>query len=111
MELGREGTGEHFHAHVDISVDGEPVPVPVNVGVDPASGGMSAMHTHSPDGLIHIEAATKGQSYTIGQLFTQWNVRLSSTQIGSLTTGSENTLSAYVDGKEVDGVVEALKQG
>lgn len=103
LALGREGTGEHYHAHVDILVDGKPAPVPVNIGVDPSSGGMSAMHTHSPDGLIHIEAETKGQTYTLGQLFTQWNVRLSSKQMGSLTTGSENTLSAYVDGKEVDG--------
>jgi hypothetical protein len=103
LEIGAEGTGEHYHAHVDVLVDGKSVPVPVNIGVDPSSGGMSAMHTHSPDGLIHVEAATKGKTYTLGQLFTQWNVRLSSKQIGSLTTGAGNTLSAYVDGKKVAG--------
>lgn len=103
LEVGAEATGEHFHAHVDVLVDGKPVPVPVNLGVDPGSGGMSPLHTHSPDGLIHVEAESKGKTYTLGQLFTQWNVRLSSKQIGSLTTGSGNTLSAYVDGKKVDG--------
>ena len=103
LDLGREGTGEHYHAHVDILVDGKPAPVPVNIGVDPSSGGMSAMHTHSPDGLIHIEAQTKGQTYTLGQLFTQWNVRLSSKQMGSLTAGPDKTLTAYVDGEKVAG--------
>lgn len=103
LELGQMGTADHYHAHVDILVDGQPVPLPVNIGVDPNTGAMSGLHTHSKDGLIHVEAADKGQQFTLGQLFTQWNVRLSEDQIGSLTSDSGNTLTAYVDGKKVEG--------
>lgn len=103
LTLGKMGTAEHYHAHLDILVDGQPVPIPVNIGIDPSSGAMSAVHTHSPDGLIHIEAATKGQPFTLGQLFTEWNVRLTGDQIGSLTAGKGNALTAYVNGKKVVG--------
>lgn len=103
LSLGKMGTAEHYHAHLDILVDGQPVPIPVNIGIDANSGAMSAVHTHSPDGLIHVEAGVKGQSFTLGQLFTEWNVRLSGDQIGSLTAGNGNTLTAYVNGKRVAG--------
>ena len=103
LNLGQMGTAEHYHAHLDILIDGQPVPIPVNIGIDPNSGAMSAVHTHSADGVIHIEAATKGEPFTLGQLFTEWNVRLSGNQIGSLTASNGNTLTAYVDGKKVAG--------
>lgn len=103
MSLGRMGTAEHYHAHLDILVDGKPVGIPVNVGVDSQSGAMAAVHTHSNDGLIHVEAGTKGQPFTLGQLFSAWNVRLTADQIGSLTTGGGTTLKAFVDGKEISG--------
>lgn len=103
LNLGPMGTADHYHAHLDVIVDGEPVPVPTNVGIDPGSGQMSAVHTHSPDGIIHVEAETKGQPFTIGQLFTQWDVRLTADQMGSLRTVDDKSLRAYVDGKEVNG--------
>ena len=103
LTLGQMGTAEHYHAHLDILVDGQPVPIPVNIGIDSGSGAMSAVHTHSNDGLIHVEAATTGQPFTLGQLFTEWNVRLSENQAGSLTAGKGNALTAYVDGKKVAG--------
>lgn len=111
LTLGKMGTAEHYHAHLDILVDGQPVPVPVNIGIDPSSGAMSAVHTHSPDGVMHIEAATKGQPFTLGQLFTEWNVRLSGDQVGSLTAGNGNTLTAYVDGKKFTGNPAMIRLG
>lgn len=103
LSLGRMGTAEHYHAHVDILVDGKPVGVPTNIGVDSQSGAMAALHSHSADGIVHVEAGTKGQPFTLGQLFTLWNVRLSADQIGSFKAVGGKTLQAYVDGKEVSG--------
>ncbi len=103
MSLGRMGTAEHYHAHLDVVVDGKPVGVLSDLGVDSQSGAMAAVHTHSNDGLIHVEAGTKGQPFTLGQLFTEWNVRLTADQIGSLKSGGGKTLRAYVDGKEFSG--------
>lgn len=103
LELGPESTVDHYHSNVVVLVDGEPVPVIANLGVDSASGLMSALHTHSGDGLVHVEADKVGEQYTLGQLFTQWNVRLTAEQIGSLKAGKKMTLKAYVNGKEVAG--------
>lgn len=76
---------EHYHPQVQVNIGDQPVPVPANIGVDPATGAMSAVHTHTVDGTIHIEAATSGEVFTLGQLFIQWGVRLSSTHIGGVS--------------------------
>ncbi|MGH8823265.1 MAG: hypothetical protein ACRDVN_02160 [Jiangellaceae bacterium] len=104
LPLGPMGTAEHYHAHFDVLVDGQSVPVPANIGVEP-SGQMSALHTHTPDGIVHIEAGVKGQTFTLGQLFTEWNVALGPERIGGLTTGGADgkTLAVYVNGEKATG--------
>jgi len=103
LTLGQMGTADHYHVHLDVLVDGQPVPLLANIGIDPSSGQMSGLHTHSADGLVHIEAGTKGQPFTLGQLFTEWNVRLTADRLGSLAADKKNTLAAYVNGKKVAG--------
>lgn len=91
--------GAHFHSHLDIQVDGRPVPVPANIGISAATGAMSELHTHDTSGVVHIESAAKSDRYVVGQLFTEWGVRLTRTQIGGLTSAGDRTLTAFVDGK------------
>jgi hypothetical protein len=98
-----EGTANHFHAHLDILVDGKPVEVPPNIGIDQMSGAMSELHTHDSSGVLHIEAPTADQRYTLGQLFGEWQVRLTATSMGGLQDDAPNALRAYVDGKRFDG--------
>lgn len=98
-----EGTARHFHSHLDLLVDGRPVPVPAGLGIAPAGQEMSELHTHDATGVLHIEAPTTGRRYTLGQLFTEWNVRLDATDLGGLKTGSGRTLTAYVDGRRQTG--------
>ncbi|MBA2716557.1 MAG: hypothetical protein H0U51_05800 [Propionibacteriales bacterium] len=86
LDLGPMGTAEHYHLHLRILVNGTEVSVPPNIGVDPATGAMSAVHTHEADGTIHIEAVTAGEVLTLGQLFTEWGVKLTSTQVGGAST-------------------------
>lgn len=100
---GAMGMAEHYHVHLDVLVDGKPVAVPANIGVDPTSGAMSYLHTHTPDGIVHIEAGEKGQPFTLGQLFTQWDVRLSATRLGALEATGGNSLAVYVNGIKVPG--------
>lgn len=85
LDLGPMGTAEHYHPRLRIVIGDKDVAVPANIGVDPATGAMSAVHTHETDGTIHIEADTAGEVFTLGQLFTQWGVRLTRTQIGGVT--------------------------
>ena len=103
LPLGAMGQAEHYHVHLDVLVDGKPVPVPSEIGVDGATGAMSYLHTHTPDGIVHIEAGEKGQPFTLGQLFTQWNVLLSTTRLGSLTATDGNSLAVYQNGTKVPG--------
>jgi len=95
--------GAHFHPHLDIRVNGAAVPVAANIGVDPTTGTMSELHTHDASGIVHIESAAKDDRYVLGQLFTEWDVRLDRTHLGGLTADSTRSLVAFVDGKRFDG--------
>ena len=103
LDLGPMGTAEHYHPHLSITIDGSPVPVPPNIGVDPNTGAMSAVHTHEGDGTIHIEAHTVGEKFTLGQLFTQWGVTLTTTQIGGVHAAAGEKVEVTTDGTPVPG--------
>lgn len=95
--------GAHFHSHLDIRVDGRSIPVPANIGISAATGAMSELHTHDTSGIVHIESAANSDRYVLGQLFAEWGVRLTRTQIGGLTAAGDQTLTAFVDGKPYSG--------
>lgn len=103
LDLGPMGTAEHYHPRLEITIDGEPVEVPANIGVDPSTGAMSALHTHESDGTIHIEAHTVGEVFTLGQLFTQWGVPLTTTRIGGVSAEAGETVTLTSDGNPVAG--------
>ncbi|GAA0363865.1 hypothetical protein NE235_16500 [Actinoallomurus spadix] len=104
-----EGTAVHFHSHLDILVDGKAVPVPANLGIAASGDAMSELHTHDTSGVLHIEAPTTGKRYTLGQLFTEWNVPLSATTLGGLKADDTRTLTSYVDGSRQDGDPAAIR--
>jgi hypothetical protein len=52
------------------------------------------LHTHAPDGVIHIESPTQ-RIYTLGDFFDEWHQPLSSTQVAD----AKGRVSAIVDGK------------
>ena len=101
LSLGPMGMAEHYHVHLDVIVNGRSVPVPADLGVDPASGAMTGLHTHTADGIVHIEASQPGEVFTLGQLFTEWDVRLTDTQLGGLRASPDNELVVYVNGDPV----------
>ncbi|MDI6910003.1 hypothetical protein [Nocardioides sp.] len=103
LDLGPMGTAEHYHPRLEITVAGTTVPVPANIGVDPSTGAMSALHTHETDGTIHIEADTVGEVFTLGQLFTQWGVPLTTTQIGGVRADAGESVTLTSNGTPVAG--------
>lgn len=103
LDLGPMGTAEHYHPHLTITIDGQPVPVPPNIGVDPNTGAMSAVHTHEGDGTIHIEAHAVGETFTLGQLFTQWGVALTPNQVGGVTADGDEKVTVTSNGTPVAG--------
>lgn len=103
LDLGPMGTAEHYHPQLRIIIDGEDVAIPANIGVDPSTGAMSAVHTHETDGTIHIEADTAGETFTLGQLFTQWGVTLTPAQIGAVMAQDGEKLDVTSNGAPVAG--------
>ncbi len=106
--LGTEMTDVHFHAHLGVIVNGSPVVVPMNIGI--GLSGLSPLHTHDPTGIVHIESGGAAQ-FTLGQFFTEWNVRLTSSCLGGLCTDSSHQLTVYTDGRPDTGDPRAIMLG
>ena len=97
-----EGELLHTHEHLDLYLNGRHVAVPANVGIGSNPRFYSPLHTHDRTGILHVESPTN-TTYTLGQFFGVWGVRLSSTCIGAYCAGGDRTLYAFVDGKRVTG--------
>jgi hypothetical protein len=116
----RELLQTHRHSHLDVFVDGEPVIVPAGIGIDiadpgvrtfpgPAYGGIeecnepciSPLHTHDETGILHTEAAAD-ELLTLGQFFTEWDVRLDDACVGEFCD-DDTDIAFYVDGEVQEG--------
>jgi hypothetical protein len=92
----------HNHVNVQIFVHGDPVTIPVNVGIDTATGDVASLHTHTGDGVVHIESSTVAD-FTLGQFFDVWGVRFSPSCLGGYCNGPDGRLRVYQGGQEVTG--------
>jgi hypothetical protein len=90
----------HIHALLHIYVNGLLKPLPANIGLDPAKGIESSMHTHDGTGIIHMEAPYPF-SYTLGDFFAVWGVKLGPDQVGGLKGYGDNHLHFYLNGKPI----------
>ena len=114
----------HDHVHLDLIVNGHRVTIPAGVGLaQPLDGGPcppgpmpagdcttghvyvaqvanSPLHTHSTSGIVHIESDRPG-TFTLGQFFDEWGVRLSASCVGGYCGGAGKELRVYVDGRRV----------
>jgi len=99
--LPQEALAFHIHQHLDMYVDGKHVNLPAFIGIatDPTSPSgfvLSEMHTHKPDGIIHVESP-QDLKYQLKQLFGEWGVRITSSCLGSFK-GSCVNLKWWVNG-------------
>ncbi|MET9275724.1 hypothetical protein [Kribbella sp. NPDC003557] len=60
---------------IAVTVDGRPVQVPAGIGVDKLRAEQAAVHTHTTDGQVWVEAKTAAEKPTLAQFFTLWGVR------------------------------------
>jgi hypothetical protein len=88
--MATEAFQYHVHSHLDVYVNGQKVEVPGLIGIDPQGTFISPLHTHSGDGVLHIEAPAKAV-ITLGQALTEWGV-------------SPEGFTAYVNGAKQDDV-------
>jgi hypothetical protein len=97
-----EGKLIHTHEHLDLYLNGRHVAVPANVGIGSNPRYYSPLHTHDRTGILHVESPTN-TTYTLGQFFGVWGVRLTSTCVGTYCTRGNRALRAFVDGKPFAG--------
>ena len=105
-----EGQRIHIHQHLTIYDHGRPVEVPYNVGRPSDAPCLYWLHTHTPDGIIHIEAPVN-RSFTLGDFFDVWVQPLSRTEAAGAQLKQGEEMRVWVDGKVYAGDPRAIKLG
>jgi hypothetical protein len=93
-----EGDVQHIHSQLRLTSAGRAVTIPENIGIPQGGQCLYWVHTHTADGLIHIEAPVK-RTFTLGEFFDIWNQPLSRTKAASLRASPGRTLRITVNGK------------
>ena len=94
-----EQTAYHIHAHLTIYINGKQVAIPQGIGIASDQSCFYWLHTHTSDGVIHIEFPNQGTP-TLGNFLDIWGQSFNS-------LGFQNELASstgwtiYVDGKQV----------
>jgi hypothetical protein len=97
----------HIHAHLAVYVNGRLYSLPAGIGIPGSSveqtsqgpvaaGGQCIywLHTHSSDGVIHIESPTQ-RIYTLGDFFDEWHQPLTQIRVGA----ASGKITAFLNGK------------
>lgn len=97
----------HIHAHLQVYYNGSPRQLPGAIGMLGPVAQQSKfgqfygasqcyywLHTHTADGIIHIESPTAA-FYTLGTFFDEWGQPLSATQVAT----AKGPVTAFVNGK------------
>jgi len=90
-----EGSVFHIHQHLALFEHGRSVTVPDDVGRPIVGQCLYWLHTHTADGIIHVEAPAF-RSFTLGNFFDIWGVPLSRTAAGAARVKA-GALRVYVD--------------
>ena len=97
-----EGQRIHIHQHLLILDHGTSVPVPYDVGRPAGNQCLYWLHTHTPDGVIHIESPAN-RTFTLGDFFAIWGQPLSTTRAASEFAKEGSSRKVWLDGKPYAG--------
>lgn len=96
--------GYHIHIHLTIYINGKRVTIPQNIGIAADGSCFYWMHTHTDDGIIHIEAPQKLHNLALDDFLTIWH-----TGFANLNFPPELTLSTgwkiFVNGRPFADIV------
>ena len=98
----QEGQRIHIHQHLAIFDHGKPVLIPQYIGIPEAARCIYWLHTHTPDGIIHIEAP-KDRSFTLGDFFSVWGEPLDRKHAGPAHTKPGERERVWLNGKVYNG--------
>ena len=97
-----EGSVLHIHQHLAIRDHGKPVTVPDDVGRPIVAQCLYWLHTHTPDGIVHIEAPGF-HTFTLGNFFDIWGEPLTKTNVAGAKTKNNERVVVWVDGQRYGG--------
>jgi len=103
-----EGALLHFHPHLSVSDHGKPVVVPEDVGRPLATPCLYWMHTHTPDGIIHIESP-RYRTFTLGEFFDIWAQPLTKSNIAGAKLRKGEKMLVWVAGRPYTGNLRKLE--
>ena len=98
----QEGSRIHIHQHLVILDRGRSVPIPRDVGQPAGKRCIYWVHTHTPDGIIHIEAP-KDRSFTLGDFFMIWGQPLDRARAATAVAPKGKSLKVWVNGRPFAG--------
>ena len=94
----------HIPSGLDVFVNGVQQQVPSNIGILSSPSCLYWLHTHSEDGIIHVEAPGT-REFTLGQFLDIWQQTNSTGFFDSVT---DMPVTAYVDGQRFEGDYRAI---
>jgi hypothetical protein len=103
-----EGSVMHIHQHLAIFDHGKPVPIPPDVGQTIIGRCLYWVHTHTPDGIIHIESPLF-RTFTLGDFFAVWGQPLGRTSVAGAKPRPGETVTVWVDGHRYAGDLRTLE--
>lgn len=93
-----EGTAYHIHAHLTVLNHGRAVAIPEDVGRPLFENCFYWLHTHTPDGIIHVESPVV-RSFTLGDFFAIWGEPLTRTQAAEAKLRHGEKMTVWVNGR------------
>lgn len=91
--------GVHWHPQLQISIRGEAVEIPASIGL---IGGHNPMHTHEPDGVVHLEyeGVVRNDDTRLGRFFDIWGREFNENQIFENVNNDTERVHMFVNGEE-----------
>lgn len=102
-----EGSAFHIHAHLAIYDHGRAVPIPEDIGRPLFSGCFYWLHTHTPDGIIHVESPVV-RTFTLGQFFAIWGEPLSRMRAADARLRHGERMTVWLNGSRYGGDPNAI---
>ena len=97
-----EGSVLHIHQHVAILDHGKAVQIPDDVGRPLVGQCFYWLHTHTPDGVVHIESPNF-KTFTLGNFFDIWGEPLGKTDVAGAKPKPDEHVAVWVDGRPYTG--------
>lgn len=91
-----QGGAMHIHEYLDLYINGQRVNANPGIGLVDSANCLYPLHVHDKEAnVIHVESSTVA-TFTLGQFFDVWGVKLSSAQVGQYKVDSAHKLVVEV---------------